>query len=146
MSRHVRGPIQSTSEPVTGTTVSTFAERLLEIANDARRLRSHALTNSNSSVMLRAMAAEQAALTTLMTHMAVDEASVIDALAEAEAFVEVVVQLVFERPELGSSVAEAFNRAGSPENASVIAQMAAGRLAKLRSAAAAPAELAGATS
>ena len=114
MNNHVRGPLQLPHEEMTveGTTVSTFAGRLLAIADDARRVRLHAESNSNPTLMLRALAAERDALSQLMTGLGVDEDSVLQALTDADVLRGAVVDLIYKRPELAELIAVAYDRAG----------------------------------
>lgn len=102
---------------------SDFATRLMGLADDAARLRQHARTSGNSSLLIRALAAEQSAVTTLMSRLGIDDSGTIEVLTNYTMLVAAIVEMVNAEPRLGTTLADALDNHGATEIASDVRAM-----------------------
>jgi hypothetical protein len=111
-SRHWRLHVRPTLRAEVPAHLSTFARRLLDIADDASDLRERAQHDGDRRLALQAGRAEREALADVIARLGIDDVEAIEEVEQARAFVHAVHRAVADAPELAERLARELESQG----------------------------------
>jgi hypothetical protein len=100
-------------------------ERLAEAVDDVAAVRSAALLTGNHGVVLRAAAATQSLIESLMDRVGIDSLETARLLREGDTFARAVARATAQDARVGTAVAEELSRLGDNETADALRTFAA---------------------
>jgi hypothetical protein len=106
---HVRPALR---EAAPAAHISTFARRLVDVADDAADLRARGRAAGDHRLALQAGKAEREALADLMNRLGLDDTEAIEEVEQARQFIQAVHRAVRDAPELAERLACELDRLG----------------------------------
>lgn len=128
-SRHWRLHVRPTlRDAVPAAHLSTFARRLVDVADDAADLREHGRLLGDHRLVLQAGRAEREAVADLINRLGMDHTEAIEEVEQARAFIYAVHQVTRESPELAERLAHELDLQGQPDFAEALRELVDARL------------------
>jgi hypothetical protein len=119
-SRHWRLHVRPTLRAEVPAHLSTFARRLLDIADDAADLRESAQHHGDRRLALLAGRAEREALDDVIGRLGIDDVESIEEVEQAHAFILAMHRVIADDPELADRLARELEGQGADDLAASV--------------------------
>lgn len=130
--RHFRGHVRPELRRVARTHVADFAQRLMDLADDAAEQGAQGRAGHDPKLVLAALRAEREVLGELSSVLGITHEEIIEQLGEARALILAICDVVRDsRPELAEHLARELDRRDQPELADSLRGLARDQAAVL---------------